>query len=84
MISEGVHKYALSRATELALSLQKFEKASDFIEAMHEGGYPIRQHYFWPMFAKSTCEKGMRRTLFFTNTCVILCNIQLNCCYRRL
>jgi len=64
MENEGLNKLALSKACEHALSLKKFEKATDFLEALKEAGSPLRQHYFWPFFASSQGEKGMK---FFLN-----------------
>lgn len=58
MISTGLNKYALLKACEFSLQLRQFEKAFEFLEALKETGFPIRQHYFWPFFACSKSEKG--------------------------
>jgi hypothetical protein len=58
MINLGLNKHAMLRACEFALQLRQFEKAFEFLETLHESGFPIRQHYFWPFFASSASEKG--------------------------
>lgn len=63
MEEEGINKFALSKACDIALQSKMFDKAADLLEAFKESGAPIRQHYFWPFFAGSAQEKGNHYTL---------------------
>lgn len=57
MVDEGINPYALSKACDIALQTGQFDKSYDLLEAYKESGAPLRQHYFWPLFALSSEEK---------------------------
>lgn len=58
MMAEEVHNHALSKACDIALQTQQFNKAFDLLDAYKETGAQIRQHFFWPVFAGSRSEKS--------------------------
>ncbi|ODN04280.1 Leucine-rich PPR motif-containing protein, mitochondrial [Orchesella cincta] len=60
---DGLNNYALSRATETALISRNFDLAVDLFEALKLYGYPLRQHYFWPMFASASNENDIYKAL---------------------
>ncbi|CAL8088007.1 unnamed protein product [Orchesella dallaii] len=60
---EGLNKYALNRAIEAAYSTRNIDLALELLEALKLYGFPVRQHYFWPMFASSSNENDIYKAL---------------------